>query len=169
MIQRLLVDAVYGRRLVFAGMAIALLVLVLPAQAAPEAGTSSVTFRLISVPTSFRRLDGPPKGVLNKGDVLYVSSRLRNGYTQFGRPKGAVVGSDVWVLTALAKRGWSFVTARVKLPGGTLQLRGRLHTSQSIRVLPVVGGTGRFANARGTCEARERIGDAVNDYQLRLP
>ena len=98
---------------------------------------------------------------------MYVKSVLRNWKAQFGRPEAAVVGSDTWVYTRLATG--SLATATVKLPGGTLRLRGRVGSSQP-RVVPVVGGTGHFENARGTNKLRSRVdGKALNDYTLRLP
>jgi hypothetical protein len=142
----------------------------LPAQGPRQASASSMTFRLISTPTSSRVVDRAPKGVLNTGDVMYVKSVLRNWKAQFGRPEDAVVGSDSWVLTTLATPGLAHATATVKLPGGTLRLRGRIHSSHYGRVVPVVGGTGRFENARGTNKFRNRLdGTALNDYTLRLP
>jgi hypothetical protein len=142
----------------------------LPAQGAHRASASSMTFRLISTPTSFRQVDGAPKGVVNKGDALYVKSVLRNSNIAFGLPEDAVVGSDSWVYTTLSTPGLALATATVKLPGGTLRLRGRIHASHSGRVVPVVGGTGRFENARGTNKFRNRAdGTALNDYTLRLP
>jgi Dirigent-like protein len=142
----------------------------LPAQGAREAGAVSMRFRLLSTPTGFRLVDREPKGVESKGDVLYVKAVLRNWSAQFHRPENAVVGSDSWVLTALASPGWSLVKATVKLPGGTLRLQGRAHVSSYVRFVPVVGGTGRFANARGTVRVQERASlPSLNDYRLRLP
>jgi Dirigent-like protein len=132
----------------------------LPGQGARNAGAASMRFRLLSTPTS----------LFSRGDTLYVKSVLRNGFAQFHRPANAVVGSDSWVLTSLASPGWSLVKANVKLPGGTLRLQGRVHVSSSLRFVPVVGGTGRFANARGTLRVQERASlPSLNDYRLRLP
>jgi Dirigent-like protein len=140
-----------------------------PAQGARNAGATSMSFMLLSTPTSFRLVDREPKGVESKGDVLYMKSVLRNWSAQFHRPANAVVGSDSWVLTALARPGWSLVKATVKLRGGTLRLQGRVHWSANPRFVPVIGGTGRFVNARGTVRVQERASlPALNDYRLRL-
>jgi hypothetical protein len=115
-------------------------------------------------------VDREPKGVESKGDVMYVKSVLRNSSAQFHRPENAVVGSDSWVFEALASPGWSLVKASVKLPGGALRLGGRVHTSSYVRFVPIVGGTGRFVNARGTVRVQERASlPSLNDYRLRLP
>jgi hypothetical protein len=132
----------------------------LPAQATRKGGAASMRFRLLSIHTSF----------VSRGDTMYVKSVLRNGFAQFHRPANAVVGSDSWVLTSLASPGWALVKANVKLPGGTLRLQGRVHVSSSLRFVPVVGGTGRFANARGTLRVQERASlPSLNDYRLRRP
>jgi Dirigent-like protein len=137
---------------------------------ARDVHATGLSFRLLSTPTSFRQVEHWPEGAKNEGDRLYVKSELRNGWgRQFGHPQDAVVGRDSWVWTTLATPGWSLVIATVELPGGTLRLRGRVHSTQSLRVVPVVGGTGRFANARGTCKVQERSSlPSLNDYKLRL-
>ena len=138
-------------------------------------------FRLLSITTSNRF----------RGQKLYLRHELRNGARgQFGRPENAFVGSDVWVLTPLppverrvgeqvfvVTPGAARVRASVRLPGGTLRLRGRAPASVLTERtggwgewnVSVVGGTGRYAKARGTCWVRWRrtIAD-WNDYRLRL-
>jgi hypothetical protein len=147
----------------------ALLVLALPARGAHE---SSLAFRLRSVETSIRLVDRyPPKGVPSKGDRFVVKRELRNGYGgQFGRPRNALIGRDTWVRTILSDSGLQLVKVTAMLPGGSLRLRARGRVSNLTIVLTVVGGTGRYANARGTCKFQERGGvPGVNDYRLQLP
>jgi len=131
-----------------------------------------MTIRLLSVsdPGTLRR-DRPPRGVPSKGDVVVVSSVLRNRVPQFGAPKGAVVGGDYAVLTVVSKYIAS-VNVRVTLPGGTLRVSGRENGKKTSGTLPVVGGTGRFAGARGTSYIRnvdKSSTRAVNVYRLRIP
>jgi hypothetical protein len=115
------------------------------------------------VQTSLRFVEGPPRRV-------YIKDELRNGWgDQFGRPRNAVVGSDSYVRTALAKPGWELVKMKVRLPGGTLRLRARGPVVGATIVLRVVGGTGRYARARGTNTLRLRDLVNLNDYELRLP
>lgn len=151
-----------------------LLVLAIPAQAAHRAESESQTIRLVSKALTAKvTFDRPPKGSANKGDQVTVTSRLTNAVAQFGRPKGAVVGSDLAVITIVSYSALSLrqrIRAAVKLPGGTIRIDGV--TTESKRTVPVVGGTGAFARARGTCEIRdlEPDGDpALNIYRLRLP
>ena len=144
-----------------------------PAQGGQE---PRLKFRLLSITTSTRFT----------GKKLYVRHELRNGFRgQFGRPQNAVVGSDAWVVTRLppverrvgnafvVTPGGALVRANVRLPGGTLRLQGRVpgtsFVPQTGGSVPVVGGTGRYAKARGTIRVRWRptIAD-WNDYTLRL-
>jgi hypothetical protein len=149
-------------------LAISLLMLAPPVPAARSASETSLTIRLISTVASLRAVDLPPKRAPNKGDVFYVRSVLRNGVAQFGHPKGAVVGTDFAVLRFLSAR-MALLNVDVDLPGGTLRLRGKADAIRTTNVLPVVGGTGRFANARGTSEVRDKKDRSINIYRLRLP
>lgn len=145
----------------------AILVLVVPVQAAQAEGEKSLTIRLISTVASGRFEDRPPKGRTNKGDVTYVRSTLRNQVAQFGRSRGAVVGSDHAVSTLLSART-ALAKVSVKLPGGTLRLRGKVDITRTTGALSVVGGTGAFAGARGTCSVHDLQDSSINVYRLRL-
>jgi hypothetical protein len=154
-------------------VALSLLVLALPVQAAPRATSSTLTIRLISTTTKYKVLvDRVPKQEVNKGDVLWAKSILRNAVAQFGRPKGAIVGSDVSTFTVVsATQGVGDLKAAVTLPGGTIRAAGRIRGTRA-QTIPVTGGTGTFANARGTGEVRSlnASGDrALNVYRLQLP
>ena len=143
-----------------------------PAQAAPDTASATVTIRLVSNTTSARVLvDRAPKGKASKGDKQWAMSVLRNAVAQFDRPKGAVVGSDVGTLTVVSVTPPRVdLKVTVRLPGGTLRAAGRITGLD--QDIPVIGGTGDFANARGTSEIRSLhpSGDpALNVYRLRLP
>jgi Dirigent-like protein len=152
-------------------VAFGLVVLTVPAQGAREADSRAMTIRLISTTSALEVLtDRAPKNVLSSGDVVRAKSILRNAAAQFGRPKGAIVGMDVGIVTLTsATAGDLRVTAA--LPGGTIRSRGRdeVANSESLRI---TGGTGTFAGARGVCEVRTlnvRLGRALNVYRLQLP
>jgi hypothetical protein len=130
-----------------------------------------MTIRLISTTTSYRVLtDREPRNTISPGDVIWAKSVLRNAVAQFGKPKGAIVGSDVGTITVLsATKAEVKVTAT--LPGGTVRSTARNDVSGS-QNMRVVGGTGAFENARGVCEvsALNASGSrARNVYRLRLP
>ncbi len=78
------------------------------------------------------------------------TSRLLNARAQFGKPKGAVIGSDrsTMLLTSATRARLKTVA---KLPGGTLTVNGMLTAAGGGAVsIAVVAGTGVFAGARGT-------------------
>ena len=97
---------------------------------------------------------------------------MTNVVPQFRMAKGAVVGHDrgtTVVLGPLSQRLDSTTT----LPGGTLRVKGlaRIRADGALITLiyPVVGGTGRFAGAKGTLTTIGTAGarTATNTYNLR--
>jgi hypothetical protein len=147
--------------------------LALPAQVAQSTDSATRTIRLVSLTVNSRLVvDRPPKGAPSKGDVVREESILRNAVPQFGRPKGANVGSDVAIFTVTSARPVRMnVRVTVKLPGGTLRGRARI-TGTAIPGIRIVGGTGIFAKARGTGTVRDASGSArgvLNIYRLQLP
>jgi hypothetical protein len=136
-----------------------------------ESTSRSQTIRLISVGTSSKTVDKAPSG-LSAGDKVIETSRLSNQIAQFGKRKGAVVGHDRATLTVVNP-----TTVRVDgvatLPGGTVVLRGPIKASSAtVATVPVGGGTGAFAGARGTVVATQPnpgATRAVNVYRLTLP
>ena len=158
-----------SRAVSFVALALALLVLVPPAEATQTKAESSMTIRLISRVVSSRVVDTPPKNVPNKGDVVYLRDALSNQVAQFGKAKGALVGHDNYVGTILSATR-AKVRVQVTLPGGTLTVAGPIaNSATNSGIVPVVGGTGRFAHARGTCSVRDRGSYSINVYRLRLP
>jgi len=147
--------------------------MVAPADASHRGASAKMTIRLISTSTTGDWLhDGEPQGDLNKGDVFWIKSILRNAIPQFNRPKGAIVGSDVTTVKVVSTSpAIDDVTLVTKLPGGTLRGSGRVRESKT-EVMPITGGTGKFAGARGTLESTspDANGDrSLNVYRLRLP
>jgi Dirigent-like protein len=137
----------------------------------PAAGQarSALVIRLVSVNTSTSVKDTPPTGA-SVGDSFTETSRLRNAVAQFGKPKGAVVGSDRATTTLVSAQAVR-MQGTVRLPGGTLTIRGRVTGTQRSVTVPVTGGTGRFAGARGTVTAAALPDgrSASNVYRLTLP
>jgi hypothetical protein len=147
--------------------------LCLGACAIPAQGAYSraMTIRLTSTTTALELVrDREPTNALSTGDVLRARSTLRNAAAQFGRPKGAVVGKDVGVVTMVSSSEGS-VKVTASLPGGTIRSSGR-DTPIPNQSLRVIGGTGRFAGARGVVEVRAldvRSRLALNVYRIQLP
>jgi len=145
------------------------LALTAAAAVAPTAALASppAVIRLVSVTTSYSSTDKFPKGP-SVGDRQVFTSRLRNARAQFGRPKGAVVGSDrsTLVVTSTVQARMKTVT---RLPGGTIAVSGLLRAAAGGAVtVPVVSGTGLFQGARGTLTILKPIdaNTAVNVYRL---
>jgi hypothetical protein len=152
-------------------MVFAVGLLAAPARAADSTVSATRTIRLVSVTVNIRVVtDRAPKNVLSVGDVIRQESVLSNAVRQFGRARGAPVGSDAGTMRVVSVRtGAMALRVTVRLPGGTLRVAGTIRDG-SAATIPVVGGTGSFANARGTCEIRTLRGNrALNVYRVRLP
>jgi hypothetical protein len=136
----------------------------LPGAAHAQRLTISVTSILVSLQTT----DLKPKGVVNSGDRKTYRNVLVNAVAQFGKPKGARVGTDSGTLTFTGAHTARYAgTAR--LPGGTLIVRGAVKpVGQNDLQIAVVGGTGRFASARGTLTVGPGGRQALNVYRLVL-
>jgi len=158
-------------------LVVALSVLLLAAasaQAVRQERSATSTIRLIGSAASSRYLvDRAPKGYPNKGDVVRETSTLRNAVAQFGRPKGAIVGSDVWITTiVIPPFGEADVKAETTVPGGTIRAVGTVTATQTTGTFRVVGGTAKYARARGALSLRNLNASgsrAVIVYRLQLP
>ena len=150
------------------------LLLTVPAHGAPRADTKAMTIRVVSVTVGSKMIvDKAPKGVPGVGDTVWAKSNLRNERSQFGKPKGALVGSEVAIFTFESAEVGDVGTVKVttKLPGGTIQASDRRSyegccgtTSQ------VTGGTGVFAGARGAVSSTQLTPERhVKVYRLQLP
>ncbi len=135
---------------------------------AASAAAATQTIQVISVTTKITRHDLAPKGT-SKGDTITSSDRLLNAAAQFGRKKGSIVGSDTGTLTFTSSHTAMF-SGHAALPGGTLILSGSVYTtSNGSLVIPVTGGTGKFANVRGTLTVSPGNRRVLNTYHLIRP
>jgi hypothetical protein len=143
----------------------------LPAAASATAA-KSVTIRVYVTEVTQSVKDVPPKTYAlaheyTKGDTIRGTETLRNAARQFDKPTGAEVGSDRYVIVALAleKVRVDFVTT---FPGGTVHAHGEGKPGVKA-VVPVVGGTGLYAGATGSIEGRHLAnGQKLNTYRLRI-
>ena len=155
-------------------VALSVLLLAAPSQAGRREASATATIRLIGSAASSRYLvDHAPKGYPNKGDVVRETSTLRNAVAQFGRPKGATVGSDVWITTiVIPPFGKADVKAATTIPGGTIRAVGTVTATETTGTFRVVGGTAKYARARGTLSLRNLNASgsrAVIVYRLQIP
>jgi HAMP domain-containing protein len=152
-------------------LALSILLVACPLQAAAQVGARTITIRLIATEDNAKRIvDRAPEYETGTGDVIVVTSFLRNAVAQFGRPKGAVVGGSAATFTVVTSTR-ADLSVEISLPGGTLWAGGRVRFG-AVQTYSVTGGTGKFRHARGTGESRA-LGTSgnrrLNVYHLRLP
>jgi hypothetical protein len=123
-----------------------------PSLAAHSRAWSPTTIAVISIDISDHSSDVPPKGK-SVGDSFSGTARLVNEWAQFGKTKGASVGSErtnLRVISARPVRYYGEIFTR--LPGGTIHANGVLSTPTSPGDTPhmrVIGGTGVYAGVTG--------------------
>ena len=141
----------------------------LPAATSDASAAKSLTIRVLVQPVTRSIKDVLPKtlnlGEYTKGDTITGTSILRNYVRQFGKPKGARVGTSNGVVTALSSQ-----TARsdavARFPGGTVHAHGVGEIGPTTKV-PIVGGTGLYAGATGVVEG-SHLANGVTLEVLRL-
>ncbi len=114
-----------------------------------------------------------PKGE-SVGDVLLGQRYYWNAVPQFGEPKGYGVGRENFRLVATGMKAGDIqttaITMTARLPRGTIRCKGTENYSRSVDRLTVVGATGAFSKAKGTCERhRAHNGVALIVFRLQLP
>ena len=145
----------------------------LPAPASDAAAGKSLTIRVFVVPVTRQVKDVPPKrfnlGEKSPGDTLTGTSILRNAVAQFGKPKGARVGTDRFVEVWLTPKRLT-IDSVGRLPGGTLHVHGVGSVETNRPKVPVVGGTGVYARATGFVVGQVLpSGQQLDTFQLRIP
>jgi hypothetical protein len=144
--------------------------------ALPEAANDATSARSLTIRVYVKEVtqsikDVPPKTLVGfeytKGDTIRGTEILRNAVRQFNKPKGANVGTDRYVILAVAyqKVTADFIT---RFPGGTVHAHGEGKPGSG--KVPVVGGTGRYEGATGVAEGRHLAnGKKLNIYRLQIP
>ena len=139
--------------------------------ASDAAAAKSVTIRVYVEEATQSIKDVPPKTLVGyeytKGDTIRGTEILRNAVRQFNKPKGAKVGTDRYVIFAVAYQKVR-VDFLARFPGGTVHLHGEGNPGSG--KAPIVGGTGLYAGATGVAEGRHLgNGKKLNIYRLRIP
>lgn len=84
------------------------------------------------------------------GDMFLRRETLFNSQRQLGKGRGARIGHvDVQII--IFKPGTIRLAGTFSFPNGTLEVGGSTSFAR-VSVTPVLGGTGAYANARGTLE-----------------
>ncbi len=132
---------------VAAAVAVAALATAIGSSAAPPATTP---LSLMSVQTSF--VPVPPinkKSPPQIGGRMFFQDVLYNHAPQFGKPTGARVGTAEIVCTLVSSSHLECIVA-AHLPGGELVLTGSNPIRSHHSTFAVTGGSGIYANVRGT-------------------
>lgn len=146
------------------------IVVAMPAIASDTVAARSVTIRVYVKELTQSIKDVPPTTLsgfeYTKGDTVRGMEILRNAVRQFNEPKGAKVGTDRYLIVAVAlqKVRVDFV---VRFPGGTVHAHGV--GKPGTGKVPIVGGTGLYAGATGVAEGRHLAnGLKLNIYRLQI-
>lgn len=148
-----------ARRRALTGGLIATVIAAAAIAALPADGASGpVTLSFLDVSVRATPVLAAAEGEPRPGDRLFLADAL---YTWHGGRRGQRAGSTTATLTFMSpfgKRGATAdLTGQVFLRGGSIRTAGvvQLREGPSHFVLPIVGGTGRYAGARGTIESRD--------------
>jgi hypothetical protein len=132
---------------------------------AADAAARTQTILVTSVTIAAAAHDVKPTGP-SKGDSVSSRDHLLNAAPQFGRQTGVAVGSDSAVVT-LSSAASATIEGRATLPGGTITISGPLTPlANGGLVMPVTGGTGAFADVRGTLTVGPGKDHVLNTYRL---
>jgi hypothetical protein len=149
----------------------AVAVMLLALAGSGTAVTKPQAFSLIGLPESFVPVAGFSEGAAPElGAVAVITERL---HRWDGRKPGARAGRTEILCTVTGKGGHSspaYCTAGYSLPGGKIVVAGftRFPAGAGITI-PIVGGTGPYANARGLVRVRDLPGFKTNNEFHLLP
>ena len=136
------------------GLALASLVLgVLAVAAAPGAAVKPQKINLLMVDTSIVDINVDPNSPPTVGKQFVIESDF---YKWNGSKRGAHVGTvqTVCTFTKITGNGyWQVCTGAALLPGGQVTVAGSI-LQGAVFDIPVVGGTGAYAGARGYVRIR---------------
>lgn len=149
----------------------AAIVVVLAIAGSGTAVAKPQSFSLLGLPESFVPVSGFPEGAAPEvGAVAIITERL---HQWDGRKPGPRAGRTEILCTVTGRGGHSspaYCTAAYSLPAGRIVVAGfsRFPAGAGITI-PVVGGTGAYANARGYVRVRDLPGFKTNNEFHLLP
>ena len=133
----------------------------------PAASAKTITLQVTSVGISVVTHDKAPKGT-SKGDTVIYRDKLVNAKAQFGKKKGATVGSDSGTMTFTSPHAAHFRGVAV-LPNGSLTLNGPVVAlSNGDLAIPVTQGTKAYQGASGFLLVGPGKKRALNVYRLTI-
>jgi hypothetical protein len=136
-----------------------------PTTTTAVAHTTAVTIQVTSIVTKTQAHNRVPNRT-SKGDRVVFSDVLLNGAPQFGKKVNERIGTDSGTMTFTSKRT-AIMTGVANLPDGTIIFRGDVTVLPNNRIsVPVIGGTGKYANASGTLLVGSGLKRAPNTYTL---
>lgn len=122
--------------------------------AAPAAAAPQTIELAVGRPAKDTFVDNGKKGESVGDSFISTAVKLRDPATR--APAGTLD-----ILGTIASRRADFVAILAHLHDGTIQVNGVMRHTTSPHILPVTGGTGNYANARGTLELDDSTGRAT--------
>lgn len=139
--------------------------------ASPQSQDKKLTIKILSRTQVAIPHDLTPKGRENKGDWISYKALLLTVGPLFGKkhknqPVGFEAGTQTYTNATDAR-----VRGKSTFPGqGTIRFRGKMKELRNGMIsVPVVGGTGKFAGAKGVLLIGPGQVQSVNTYRLRIP
>jgi hypothetical protein len=150
--------------------AVAMLVSLAPAASA-QSQDRKLTIKVLSRTQVAIPHDLPPKERENKGDWIQYKALLLTVGPLFGKrhknqPVGFEAGTQTYTNATDAR-----VRGKTTFPGqGTIRYRGMMKELRNGMIsVPIVGGTGKFAGAKGVLLIGPGQVESVNTYRLTIP
>jgi hypothetical protein len=122
--------------------------------AAPAAASTQTIELAVGRSAKDTFVDNGKKGESVGDSFISTAVKLRDPATR--APAGRLD-----ILGTIASRRADFVAITAHVHGGTIQVNGVMRHTTTPHLLPVTGGTGNYANARGTLELDDSTGRAT--------
>jgi hypothetical protein len=157
------------RRLLSIGIAALVAVALVPV-AQPQQGAKKRTITVVSETRVSIPHDLAPKGTENKGDWFQYQALLLATAPLFGKKAGIPVGWDKGTLQYTSRTA-TRINGTAHFPGqGSIKYRGRMkELANGSTTVPIVGGSGKFADANGVMTIGPGNREATNVFRFTVP